>query len=53
MKVLFVFAHIDDAEIYSGGTMLKLKDKNIDFNVCLIEWKIMIKKQKRIDNWMK
>lgn len=35
MKVLFVFAHIDDAEIYCGGTMLKLKDKNIDFNVCI------------------
>ena len=25
MKVLFVFANIDDAEIYCGGTMLKLK----------------------------
>jgi len=35
MKVLFVFAHIDDAEIYCGGTILKLKDKNIDFNVCV------------------
>lgn len=35
MKILFVFAHIDDAEIYCGGTMLKLKQKKIDFDVCV------------------
>lgn len=36
MEVLFMFAHPDDAEIYSGGLLAKLLEQNIKFHVCYI-----------------
>lgn len=37
MRVLFIFAHPDDAEIYSGGLIAKLYKKKIDLRICCIK----------------
>lgn len=36
MNVIFIFAHPDDAEIYSGGLMVKLHEQKENFRVCCV-----------------
>ena len=37
MRLLFIFAHLDDAEIYSGGLISKLKSDGFEINVCCVK----------------